>query len=261
MKILILFSSLVSLIMSQTSYSGNATVSISSEIKRLKLNLDNGYIHVTAWEKAEIEIHAYQKNRLLEDKQLKFILMSSGKTVQLHPEDQSGFYSYDIYVPLKMDLDLTIHDNGYIRVNNSAGEIEANSSSGNIRLSQISGSAVINSQTGTIFADFKSVSKNQDLAFSNAYGSIYLAFPDDTKATFNVSTVKGDAYSDFELTVRPSTNMAKQTIESNYLPLINGRISGDLNGGGVLIPIHTLSGDIYIEKLLRKTKGASHAFN
>ncbi|MCB0280336.1 MAG: hypothetical protein KDD94_12580, partial [Calditrichaeota bacterium] len=192
---------LIFLTYGQISYQGKAVLNSDLTGKRIKLSLDNGYIHVQGWEKKSIEIYAYQESRLLDDKPLNFILIESAQTIQLHPEDQSGFYTYEIFAPYAINLDLTIHNTGFIRVNKIAGEIEANSSSGNIRLSETSGSAIVNSQTGTIFADFVSLNNKQHYAFSNAYGSVYLSIPDDSRVTFEISTVKGDAYSDFKLSV------------------------------------------------------------
>lgn len=255
--VILLFLSFISI--AQTAYLGNADLSDLDNIKRLKINLAQGYIHIVAWDKKEVQIQAFEKKGFIEDEKISFNLLNSGTVMHLDQIDPNKFASYNINVPYDMDLELTIHGKGQIRVRKSKAEIVANTTSANIRLNELGGSAIVNSQKGSIYIDFTELNDIQSFAFSNSYGSINLALPLETKATFQISSVSGDVYSDFELHIPSEKNDKSETIESDFLPLNNGRIVGKLNGGGVSIPIHTLLGDIYIEKRIVKTKGTNHA--
>jgi DUF4097 and DUF4098 domain-containing protein YvlB len=155
---------------------------------------------------------------------------------------------FDIKIPYRFSLNLSIKDNGKIIIRNINGEIEANNPEGDIRLINVSGSAVISSINGNIFGTFNKITPDIPMAFSTIEGKIDIFFPSDIKASFKVKSKNGEVYSNF--------NFYDKKVNSEIngrsgLKIISPQTSGldKVNGGGAEIMMKTINGDIYLRSM------------
>ncbi|SIT88522.1 DUF4097 family beta strand repeat-containing protein [Pontibacter indicus] len=122
------------------------------------------------------------------------------------------------------------------------GEIELKLNNGNATLTNITGPVVANATSSDMVIKFSSLNQSKPSAISTVAGTVDIHLPANTKANFNLKTIQGEIYSDFDM------NIARDS-KSN-LPRVSGgnNIDGKTNGGGVEMNLYTISGDMYIRK-------------
>lgn len=81
---------------------------------------------------------------------------------------------------------------------------------------------------------------NEDAPFLNiitSYGDVDISLPEATPATIQVDALNGNLYSNLDMVQqRPA------------YPLVKGRYTGNLNGGGKMIAINAAYGNVYLRK-------------
>jgi len=89
-----------------------------------------------------------------------------------------------------------------------------------------------------INADITIVGKTDEIKASTISGFIDLALASDRKVDIKMSTVTGTVYSNILSSADAGTSKKKH----------NADVSAELNGGGKLVSLRTVSGDIYLRK-------------
>ena len=146
---------------------------------------------------------------------------------------------YKIKVPENVYLKLTsgCERQTDAHVQNMKGEVEINIC-GNISLKHVSGPLVLSTISGNIDVVFSEVSKDKPISIASISGEIDVTLPANTPATVEMSNISGSMYSDFDF---HSDDKDMKRIGGNS-------INGQINGGGVDLKIHDISGNIYLRK-------------
>ena len=129
---------------------------------------------------------------------------------------------------------------GDFEISNHNGEIELRSKSGDIRMLNITGPVIVSSTSGDVEADFSEISQGTPSSISLVSGFIDIAVPSNARASFSMSSVSGEIYTDLKLELRGGNNGGMSRLGGG------GRIEGTLNGGGVEVNLKTISGNIYL---------------
>jgi DUF4097 and DUF4098 domain-containing protein YvlB len=157
-----------------------------------------------------------------------------------------------IQVPLNTSLELHAINNGGIKVENIAGDIEVANVNGGIVLSRISGTAVAQTVNGDVKATFSSLGGRKPLSLITLNGDVDITLPAAAKVNLKMKIDnQGEIYSDFELALQ---NKSEKNIEDKrsrggrYQVTIDKTVFGSINGGGQEITLKTFNGDIMLRK-------------
>lgn len=164
----------------------------------------------------------------------------SGNHVSLRcllPFNKGG--DYKIKVPENMALDITREcaHGGETTISNIKNEIEFKGCH-DISLKNVTGPLVISTIGGNVNVTFTDISKDKSLSIASVSGEVDVTLP--AKAGFNLEmgTNSGNMYSDFDF---PATNNDMRRVGG-------GNIRAQINGGGVELKLHSVSGSIYLRK-------------
>ena len=152
-------------------------------------------------------------------------------------------------IPKRADLELSTTNDGEIIVSNITGKLELSNTNGPITASGITGSVLANSVNDTIDVGFISIADDEATALETINGNLIVRMPANTAAELHLDSAAGEITSDFEVDVKPS----KPTIERDegrggVEVRIQSVIVADINGGGPVIRLKSLQGDISIRK-------------
>jgi hypothetical protein len=148
---------------------------------------------------------------------------------------------YRIKVPLKANL--KIEEDGWggsgdYYVKGSMGEIEIKTTNSDMVLEDISGPVIAKTTSGDITVTFAGMNNDKPTSIVNTSGFIDVSLPAAAKANMKLRSISGEIYSDLDLDL-PDTEF-KNRYSSNF--------NGTLNGGGVEIDLHAISGNIYLRR-------------
>lgn len=266
---------------------------------RVEVSLIFGGITITGYSGKEVTVEARISEKLVKEsekpsekaKGLKLIRINTtglrmekdGNTIEISANSWKQAVDLTIKVPFNASLELHTTGHGDITVDGVTGVVEANNSNGNITLNNISGAAMASSANGHITAVLKNVDPEKPMSFSTWNGDIDVTIPGSTKATFKMSSSRGNIYSDFDIKMIPkpegeeeeeeevTTGRAIGVEAGNAARLLarartNARVAvgrlrsgislgtdsvyGTINGGGPQFQFRNFMGDI----LIRKTK-------
>lgn len=154
-----------------------------------------------------------------------------------------------IKVPQNFSLQVATVNDGNITVENVNGELEISNVNGSIQLSNVSGSALLNTVNGSLTANFRSVTANVPMSFSNVNGKIDVTFPSNTKANLKLKSDRGAIYSDFDMAVEKAAKPTTTTAQNGVYRISRETwTTGKINGGGAEITMKSLQGNLYIRK-------------
>jgi hypothetical protein len=116
----------------------------------------------------------------------------------------------------------------------------------------VSGSAVAHAFLGTLLAVFDRVTPEKAMGFSSFRGDVDVTFPRDLRATFRISTERGEVFSDFDMVVQPSSPgdavRTSKDAEGQTRVTAGKAVSAIVNGGGQQVQLRTYGGKIYIRR-------------
>ncbi|WP_281764089.1 DUF4097 family beta strand repeat-containing protein [Neptunitalea lumnitzerae] len=170
-----------------------------------------------------------------------FYMTKDGETMYLESIRNVGKGEATIFVPKNMSLvidELGMYD---ISVENVEGEIEVSSSlAGAVSIHGVSGPLTINTSTGDVTVDFKSLKQSTPLSISSLAGEVEVKLPVKTKADVKVTSSMGELYTNFDLEVENEKDVK--------VGMAGIALKGKINKGGVLINLHSGTGNIYLRK-------------
>jgi lia operon protein LiaG len=158
--------------------------------------------------------------------------------VYLLPITQEG-RQFKIKVPENLYLKIKsgCERNTNVNISNIKGEIDVNVC-GDIKLKSVSGPLVLNTISGNITVAFTEVHKDKPISIANISGEVDVTLPAQTPANIEMSTISGTMYSDFDF----------HTDDKNMRRIGGNSVNTQINGGGVDIKLHNISGSIYLRK-------------
>lgn len=152
-------------------------------------------------------------------------------------------------VPRRADLDLSTTNDGAIVVRDIAGNLQLENTNGPITATNISGSVIADAVNETIDVSFAEISGSDAMALSSVNGDLNLALPSNAGVRLHIDTARGEIYSDFEVEVQPTEPVVERKNNRNGIEVrVESVIVADINGGGPVVKLKTLNGDIQISK-------------
>ena len=152
-------------------------------------------------------------------------------------------------IPRHADLDLGTIEDGEIIVSNITGNLELSNVNGPITASGISGSVIAESVNDAIDLSFVSIDDANASSLETVNGELTVRLPATLGAQIHLDTSQGEIFSDFEVDVQPSNPTVIRNDDGNGSEVrIESVIIANINGGGPIIRMNSLNGDINIRK-------------
>jgi hypothetical protein len=156
---------------------------------------------------------------------------------------------FEIQVPLRTNLELSLVNNAILTVSDVEGELELENVNGPITLTNIAGSVVAHTVNGKVTATMTRIAADKPMAFTSLNGNVDVTLPASVKATFKLRSDRGDVFTDFDMQTRPNAAPQEVRREGGKLRIeVNNAIYGNVNGGGPEFEMRTFNGTIYVRK-------------
>jgi hypothetical protein len=167
------------------------------------------------------------------------------------PFNPSCCMNYEIFVPVRTNLNLTTMAGAVLSVEGVEGEIEVTNMNGALNLTNVAGSVVANSMNGKVTATLRQTAADKMMSFASMNGDVDVTLPANAKANLQMRTNGGEIFSDFDVQLRPATRNAPQDNRKQggaFHVDFDSITNGVINGGGPNVELRTFQGNIYIRK-------------
>ncbi|MEM7280991.1 MAG: DUF4097 family beta strand repeat-containing protein [Pseudomonadota bacterium] len=152
-------------------------------------------------------------------------------------------------IPQEANLELSTTNDGVIVVDNVNGNLQLANVNGPITGTNLSGSVIAESVNEDINLDFQAFAADDTMSLTSVNGDLSIALPDRAKAQLRIDTARGEIYSDFEVEVEPSSPVVQRNQgQSTFEVRVENVIVANVNGGGGVVKLKTLNGDIQVRK-------------
>jgi DUF4097 and DUF4098 domain-containing protein YvlB len=213
---------------------------------RVSIENINGFVHITGWDKNEVQVDAVKRARR-QDRldEAKIVVDATSTRVSIRTEypDRDQTFStgdhnnpatvdYTVYVPRRARLDEIKLVNGELEIQDIAGEVRAESVNGSVEARNLSGRTELSAVNGHTEAAFQKL-PSEPVKISSVNGSLVLTIPSDSQADLRASTVSGGIDTDFGLNVH----------HGRY---VGNDVEGRLGNGGTRIELENVNGHIDI---------------
>jgi hypothetical protein len=153
-----------------------------------------------------------------------------------------------ILVPVQTSLRVKTL-NSEITVDGVHGDIELNTTNGEVKATNVEGSIIAHSLNGEVTVTLNRYG-GKPMSFSTLNGEIDVTLPADIKARFKIKADRGEVYSDFPMTLEPTTQRLEEgdAKSGKYRVRVEKVVFATVNGGGPEIAFTTLNGEIKIRR-------------
>ena len=152
-------------------------------------------------------------------------------------------------IPRHADLELSTTNEGEILVSNIVGNLQLENINGPITATNIVGSVIAETNNENIDVSFASIDASNATALSSINGDLNLGLPANAGAQLHIDSARGEIYSDFEVEVQTTKPVIERKNDRGGVEVrIESVIVANINGGGSVIKLKTLNGDIQIRK-------------
>jgi DUF4097 and DUF4098 domain-containing protein YvlB len=209
---------------------------------RLELSNINGDVHITSWDRNEVEVDAV-KTADEEDK-----LKEAEIRIDAHPDSISietryrdnGYHEhtspasveYTLTVPRNANLDQIKLINGSLDITGVNGGVRASCINGKLLAHDLVSHAKLETINGPLEANFNRMPASA-IDLSSVNGPVRLTLPSDARAEIEASTIHGGIDNNFGL----------HTIKHQF---VGHNLRGELGGGGTEIRLRDVNGPIEI---------------
>ena len=153
-------------------------------------------------------------------------------------------------VPRKADLELSTVNNGEIIVRGIEGKLQLENVNGPITATEITGAVIAEAINKSITVSFAKLDANEVSALTTINGDLILSLPAKAGANLHLDSYRGEIVSDFEVDVKPTEPVVERNDDRDGVSVrVENTINAAINGGGPVIKLKTLNGDIQINKL------------
>jgi len=214
---------------------------------RVALENINGAVHITAWDRNEVNLDAVKRARSkerLDQAQIK--IDSDGDSISIRTEypdhdqtfrnddahDNPGSVEYTLTVPRGASLDKIALINGAFDVEGLSGEVRASCINGRLTAKRLEGRTKLSTVNSRIEAEFDKLSGSA-IDLNSVNGGVVLTLPSDASADLEASTVSGSISNDFGLGV-------------NHHRYVGHDLRGQLASGSTRIRLSNVNGRIEI---------------
>jgi DUF4097 and DUF4098 domain-containing protein YvlB len=129
------------------------------------------------------------------------------------------------------------------------GSLELENTNGPITATRINGAVIAQSVSDDIDIAFTSIAADSAMSLESVSGTLSITLPANAGAQLHLDSSQGEIISDFEVDVQPSKPVVKRDDRGDGVSVrLENTIVANVNGGGPVIRLKTLSGDINIRK-------------
>jgi DUF4097 and DUF4098 domain-containing protein YvlB len=209
---------------------------------RVSLKNVNGSVHISAWDRNEVQVDAIKRARTKDAlNEAQIVIDSAAGSISIrtrYPESngrrESASVEYTLKVPRRSRLFAVETVNGGVDVDGVAGNVKASSVNGAVIARNLASEAQLSTVNGPVEASFEKLQGTPSISLHTVNGHISLSIPDGSNAEFNASTVHGRISSDFGA---PASNGHR----------IGGSLSARIGNGGARIKLSSVNGGISIQ--------------
>jgi len=207
---------------------------------RISLNNVNGAVHISSWDRNEVQVDAIKRASTKEAlDEASIVIDSASGSISIrtkYPESKhhkdSASVEYTLKVPRRARLSAVETVNGGVEVSGVSGDVKISSVNGPVTAQNLAGEARLSTVNGAVKASFDKLEGAPSISLHTVNGSISLSIPEKANAEFNASTVHGGISSDFGMP------MSRHRI--------GGSVSGRIGNGGAHIKLSSVNGGIHI---------------
>ncbi|MEM6831895.1 MAG: DUF4097 family beta strand repeat-containing protein, partial [Bacteroidota bacterium] len=141
------------------------------------------------------------------------------------------------------------HSADDLNIRNFKSEIEISAHYNEVKLDNVTGPMSINTVHGDVDARFSKVSQANPITIRSSHGLIDIAMPASTKANLKVKASHGDMFTDFDISKKIPAQQTKggqgsgNSWEAECDDCDDDKMEGTINGGGVLVDLHSSHGN------------------
>lgn len=156
-------------------------------------------------------------------------------------------HEFDVQVPRDISLNLRTVNGEEVKVSNVRGAWQLRNVNGRIEMTDIAGPGSAETVNGTVHATFVE-NPREASRFKTLNGTIDVAFQPNLAADLRLSTMHGDAFSDFDVASVATPVEVRRSEQGNRYLISDRRRTLRVGGGGVEHQFDTLNGSIKIRK-------------
>ncbi len=170
-------------------------------------------------------------------------------TISVETDGLSNKMEVVARIPRRANLELSTVQDGEIIVRDVTGNLELENVNGPITATNINGSLIAESVNDVITVGLTGINDSAATSLSSLNGDILLSLPANIGFELRLDNQRGEIESDFELDVKPSkTVVDRKEGREGVSVRLESIIVATVNGGGPVIRMKTLNGDIKITK-------------
>lgn len=171
-------------------------------------------------------------------------------TIEQISKNTEGRFTIKIPKGVSVLYEHNRHEGNDLNIKDISGEIEVTAHFNNVKLENVTGPMSINTIHGNVEAMFSSVNQKNPSTIRTSHGFIDVTLPSSTKADLKLRSAHGDMMTDFDINrnVKSVKTAEKKDNCGNCESHSNSRMTGTINGGGVLIDLYTSHANIYLRK-------------
>lgn len=172
-----------------------------------------------------------------------------GNVVRVSSDWRRSAIDITARVPASAALKLRTTNDGTIVVTDVSGEMELRNINGPITVNGASAAVIAETLNEDIEVAFNSLDQVSASSMSSLNGTLRLGLPKRPAAQVHIDTSRGEISSDFEIEIQPSEPVVTRTQDNGAVEIaVQNMIVANINGGGPVIRLKTLNGDIQINK-------------
>jgi DUF4097 and DUF4098 domain-containing protein YvlB len=216
---------------------------------RVSLKNVNGAVHISAWDRNEVQVDAIKRARTKEAlDEAEIVIDSASSSISIrtrypdserkrawHGDDQKASVEYTLKVPRRARLFAVETVNGGVDVKAVSGNVKVSSVNGSVIAQNLASEAQLSTVNGRVEASFEKLEGTPSISLHTVNGSIELSIPDRSNAELSASTVHGGIASDFGM---PASTMRHHKV--------GGSFTGRIGSGGAHIKLSSVNGGIRI---------------
>jgi len=178
-----------------------------------------------------------------------FEIEEDDNVIELDSDWRAETVSVVARIPTRADLELETVNDGEIIVRNVTGDLELSNTNGPITATGISGSVIAESVNETIDIGFARLDETNASAFESINGDLVVRLPADVSAELHLDTGSGEVSSEFEVELVPNQPSIEREDGANSVSIrVENVIVARINGGGPVLRMKTLHGDIQVRR-------------
>lgn len=222
---------------------------LSAQIRVIGEQRDDVEIDISAGSSGGRSIVTPSGIKKINNGSYKLSATESGNTVRIGSDWRMSAIGLLVRVPASASLDISTTNNSSIDVEDVTGELQLQNVNGPITVRGAAASVIAESVNRAVDISFASLANVSAVALTSVNGDLLVGLPDRPAVQLHIDTSRGKIASDFDIDVQPSQPVVSRDEGRGKLEIsIENLIIANINGGGPVMRLKTLNGDIQINR-------------